>query len=181
METAAPASLLATVRCYHQYLQELLLLQQEALLERDIGLALGFWQLHRQMLQLHMHLEEELLLPALGGNVPDPAWQAAVYRAEHAKVVAVGDKLEGILRGYAETGLQRRAVIELLDKQRSYKNLLELHEQREEEALLVELDGALDAAQLLHFNIICGQSWHTLHHKQSSLVARLTGQLDQYA
>ncbi len=180
METAVSPSLLTTVGCYHRYMQEILLLQQEALLERDIGLALGFWQLHRQMLQLHIHLEEELLLPALERTVPDPAWHPAAYRAEHAKVLDMGAMLEGLLRAYAETGLQRRAVIGLFDKQRSYKSLLEHHAEREKKALLIELDSALNPPQLLHLNGVCGQSWQTLYQKQSPLVSRLTGKLDQY-
>ncbi len=180
MQTTAPPSLLATVSCYHKYLQELLLLQQEALLERDIGLALGFWQLHRQMLQLHVHLEEELFLPALEQFVASPSWEPAIYRAEHARVLAMGDKLGKLLLGYSETGLQRRAVIGLLDKQRSYKNLLEHHEEREEKALLCELDCGLDSEQRLHFNSVCAQSWQVLYQKQSPLVARLTSQLDKY-
>lgn len=180
METAAPPSLLATVNCYHQYLKELLLLQQEALLERDIGLALGFWQLHRQMLQLHLHIEEELLLPALERAVDNPAWDAAVYRAEHAKVQQLGEKLGQLLLSHSETGLKRRAVIALLDRQRSYKNLLEQHEEREQKALLPELEAVLDTAQLLGVNSVCAESWQVLYQKQLPLVSRLTGQLDSY-
>ena len=180
METAAPPSLLATVNCYHKYLQELLLLQQEALLERDIGLALGFWQLHRQMLQLHIHLEEELLLPALEQAVDNPSWSADIYRAEHAKVLELGEKLGHLLMAYSETGLQRRVVITLLDKQRSYKNLLEHHEEREENALLPELDEVLNASQLIRVNSVCAESWQVLYQQQLPLVSRLTGQLDNY-
>jgi hemerythrin-like domain-containing protein len=180
METAAPPSLLATVNCYHQYLRELLLLQQEALLERDIGLALGFWQLHRQMLQLHIHLEEELLLPALEKAVANPNWSADIYRAEHTKVLDLGEKLGQSLMAYSETGLQRRAAITLLDKQRSYKNLLEHHEEREEKALLPELDEVLDASQLIRVNNVCAESWQVLYQKQLPLVSRLASQLDNY-
>jgi hemerythrin-like domain-containing protein len=180
METVSPPSLQATVRIYHQYMQELLHLHQEALLERDIGLALGFWQLHAQMLRLHIHLENEMLLPALDNQVDSPAWPASLYRAEHAKISSMGEQLGEVLTGLAETGLARRVVIALLDKQRSYKNLLEHHEEREEKGLLPELDAVLDAQQLGNINAVCAQSWQVLYQQQADIVTSLAARLDAY-
>jgi hemerythrin-like domain-containing protein len=180
MDATPSPSLFTTVQCFHHYLDELLHLHQEALLERDAQLALGFWQLHRQMLRLHIELEEEYLLPVLERAVARPAWAASVYRAEHAKILALGDKLTTRLDELQPIGLGRRVLIALLDKQRSYKNVLEHHEEREEKGMLPELDAALDVSELERLNTACGQSWDELYRNQLDTVTQLTGLLDAY-
>jgi hypothetical protein len=180
MDSAASPSLLKTVHTYHQYLEELLHLHQEALVERDMELALGFWQLHAQMLRLHIQMEEELLLLALERVVTAPAWRADIYRLEHVKVLDLADKLDRLLGQLRHTRPDRRTLIELLDKQRSYKNVLEHHEEREEKGMLPELDAALSAAELVQINKVCAESWQALFQQQLVVVTGLTGRLDAY-
>ena len=180
MDATPSPSLFTTVQCFHHYLDELLQLHQEALIERDAQLALGFWQLHRQMLRLHIELEEEYLLPVLERAVATPAWAASVYRAEHVKILALGENLATRLEELQHVGLGRRVLIALIDKQRSYKNVLEHHEEREEKGLLPELDATLAAPELARLNSACGQSWHDLYQNQLPAVTQLTGLLDAY-
>ena len=180
MDATSAPSLFTTVQCFHHYLDELLHLHQEALLERDAQLALGFWQLHRQMLRLHIELEEAHLLPVLERAVASPAWAASVYRAEHTKILALGDNLATRLDELQNIGLGRRVLIGLLDKQRSYKNVLEHHEEREGKGMLPELDAVLDAPELERLNTACGQSWDALYRSQLDTVTQLTGRLDAY-
>lgn len=170
----------ATVRRYHHYLDELLLLHQEALLEKDIALALGFWRLHGEMLRLHIELEEALLLPALERAVDAPAWAANLYRAEHRKVLQLADKLGDALGAIELREPTRRELIALLDKQRSYKNVLEHHEEREEKGLLPELAAALQEREISEMNSCCGEAWQALQERQLATVRRLTSCLDDY-
>jgi hemerythrin-like domain-containing protein len=180
MDAVSPLSLFATVHRFHQYLDELLHLHQESLLERDTVLALEFWQLHVQMLRLHIELEEEWLLPALERSVVKPAWGANIYRAEHGKILSLGDKLNQAISSLHDIGPGRRALITLLDKQRSYKNVLEHHEEREEKGLLPELDAALSAREIHQLNSACGKCWDDLYQKQRHTVTRLSRRLDAY-
>ena len=180
MDAVSPPSLFATVHRYHLYLDELLHLHQEALLEKDIALALEFWQLHAQMLRVHIELEEQWLLPALARSVVKPAWEAAIYRAEHGKILSLGDNLKLALGDLQHVAPGRRILIALLDKQRSYKNVLEHHEEREEKGLLPELDASLSAVELEQINSACGKCWDGLHQVQRDTVIRLIRRLDAY-
>jgi hemerythrin-like domain-containing protein len=180
MDAVSPSSLFATVHRFHLYLDELLHLHQEALLEKDIALALEFWQLHIRMLRLHIELEEQWLLPALERFVVKPAWGAAIYRAEHGKILSLGDKLSQTLGSLQHMVPGRRVLIALLDKQRSYKNVLEHHEEREEKGLLPELGASLSAGEIDQLNSTCGTGWDDLHQCQRDTVARLIRRLDTY-
>ena len=180
MDSISPSGLFATVHRFHLYLDELLHLHQEALFEKDIVLALEFWQLHTAMLRLHIELEEQWLLPALERSVVKPARGAAIYRAEHGKILSLGDMLSQTLGSLRNTVPTRRVLIALLDKQRSYKNVLEHHEEREEKGLLPELGASLSAGEIDQLNSTCVTCWDDLHRCQRATVTRLIRRLDAY-
>ena len=97
-----------------------------------------------------MRAENRHLLPLLDA-CSAPRWGGHVYRAEH-------DKLLALARSYAQTldracqdapsdaeGARRRALA-LIDAAHPLRHVLEHHEQREEQGMLLEL--SVDTATL---------------------------------
>ncbi len=132
----------------HQELDELFLLHQEAVVlakfEAAVGLLGCFGELH----QFHMDFENEKLIPALT-ELGDPGrWPASLYSSEHDKVQELLKKTEGRLLSLRDSRLSRkntrRAIIVLLDEQKTLKGVCEHHQEREQVGLLPELDKLTD-------------------------------------
>lgn len=168
------------VNACHDYLTRLLDWHQQALVERDAGLALGFWRLHEALLRLHVELEDAHLLATHAQVVERPAWPAAIYLAEHRKVLGMASAIGGELLDAAGGGLHRREVIALLDRQRSFKNLLEHHESREEQAMLPELAVALPGPAGVALGRPCRERWGELIGAQRQPLAALLAVLQSY-
>lgn len=169
-----PQGLAALVGACHDYLGELLALHQEALIERDLPLALELWQLHAAMLRGHIDLEDRVLLTAHARWVEEPAWATRVYRGEHRKILTMGEAL-GRRVAVADPG--RRAVIALLESERSFKHLLEHHEDREEQGLLPELESAAPGAELAVLDALCRPCWLEQMAGQAGGLERLRARL----
>lgn len=167
-------SLSATVEAYHRYMEELLTLHQEALFERDREIALAFWQIHARMLRCHIEVEEEQLIPALKRCVREPAWSGEIYLSEHRKVLAMDDKL---YRDLCNIDTDRRSIIGLLDRERSYKNVLEHHHEREEKGLLAELEKSLSAGDACEMALVCRATWGDLRDAQCHHLDELRSRL----
>ena len=124
----------------HHDMDELLLLHQEALIEQDMVEALARFEVFHARLRAHIELENCELLP-LHEALPTPRWRTQVYALEHDKILELAAKIHERLqspvlkRGQA----QRRWIIDLLDSERTLKNVVEHHEEREEKGMLPEL------------------------------------------
>ena len=133
----------------HQQLGELFVMHQEALLIQDIELALEIFYSYKALQVAHLTFENEHLLPELA-KLNDTRWPHSLYLHEHNKVRDLLDKNELNLN-QTQTLLEsssnkeyRRWLIELFEQQKSLKNVLEHHEQREEQGMLCELFEQLD-------------------------------------
>lgn len=131
----------------HRELRELFLQHQEALLQARFEAASAALQAFRPRLSAHMALEEQYLFPAFAGIDRKSRWDAGLYAREHEKINQMYGNIAGELQRLSEEpgkdSAQRRNIIVLLDKEKTFKGLLEHHEDREEEALLRELDEQL--------------------------------------
>jgi hemerythrin-like domain-containing protein len=132
---------------FHRLLAQLLTMHQEALLIDDRVLALNVFELFVEALQRHLDVENNLLLPLHRSLVQEYRWSPMVYEKEHDKLLQMAARIRRELAGLvALEGRPRRlAVLELLDYQRSFKSVMEHHEEREEQALLPELDAWPDS------------------------------------
>jgi hypothetical protein len=180
-------SLLATVKTYHRYLEELFWLHQEALLERDLPLAMDFWALHQQMLLSHINVENTHLIAAHERCVHEPQWRSRVYLLEHEKIQAISIKMVQRLEGRASGRLSRREVIQLIDSQRSLKNVLEHHEDREESGLLPELEQVLAGSEQRLLADTCETVWAAVLSAQAlpllalrSRLSAVDGRMDRH-
>ena len=138
------AQIQARILREHQEMDELLLQHQEALIEQDLTAAQQHYSAFHALLQSHIALEDSLLLPQ-HQQLEKPQWRSLVYSAEHEKLLQVaqllGERLSRPLP--AERSPRLRAIIKLLDDERSLKNLVEHHNEREEKGMLPELQTAL--------------------------------------
>ncbi len=135
-------------RC-HEELDELFLLQQEALVQAKLEAALTLLGCFGELHQFHMDFENERLIPALT-KLGDPGqWPASLYSSEHDKVQELLQKAERRLLSLHEARLSsretRRGVIVLMDEQKTLKGVCEHHQEREQVGLLPELDKLADS------------------------------------
>jgi len=132
---------------FHRALAQLLTMHQEALLIDDMMLALNVFDLFADALQRHLDVENNLLLPLHRTLVKEHRWAQLVYEKEHDKLLQMTARIRRELVALADVrGRARRlALLEVLDYQRSFKSVMEHHEEREEQALLPELDSCADS------------------------------------
>lgn len=131
----------------HRELDELFLLHQEALLERDLGRALELFRRHRAAVQRHAQDEERELLP-LYASVPRERRQAAeVFVQEHQRLHELLERIEALLLASFERPLDARAILHLIEREASCKHLFEHHDQRERTQLFPALDELVPEGQ----------------------------------
>jgi len=132
---------------FHRLLAQLLTMHQEALLIDDMVLAHNIFDLFVDALQRHLDVENKLLLPLHRELVREHRWPLLVYEKEHDKLLQMVARIRRELAALAAVqGRARRlALLEVLDYQRSFKSVMEHHEEREEQALLPELDACVDS------------------------------------
>lgn len=164
---------------YHCYLQALFELQREALIERDGQLAVAFADLHRQMLMCHVETEDALMLPLLAQLGKSVRWTPDVYLLEHRKIIKLSDRLIEQLRSVDER-LTRRQSLRLLDERHALMHLLEHHEQREEEAMVVELQAGAAGQRLDNVVREAARRWQALAQRQEQTVAACRRNLSAY-
>ncbi len=137
------ADLIERILREHRQLEALMLSHQEALIEQDIASARSRYASFLQMLRQHIALENEHALPP-HKSVDGPKWRTLVYEAEHDKALQVAELMqERLEREFPPAGPARlHWLIKMMDDERSLKNLLEHHHEREEAGLLPELAAA---------------------------------------
>ncbi len=124
----------------HRDLEELFLLHQEALVERDLARALELFARYRSAVQKHAEDEERELLP-IYASVPRERRQAAeVFVQEHRRLHELLDRLEDLLASSVGRPLDTRTVLHLVEREATYKHLFEHHDQRERTQLFPALD-----------------------------------------
>ena len=133
-------ALTARILAEHREMDELFLQHQEALLEQDWIKAQARYTAFHTLLLSHIALEDSVLVP-LHQQLTKPQWRTLVYTAEHDKVREIAQIMaDRIAAPKPEDKQQRlRWIIKLIDDERSLKNLLEHHNEREEKGMLPEL------------------------------------------
>lgn len=126
----------------HAEMDELLLQHQEALLEQDQARAQERYAAFHQLLKAHIALEDSTLAP-LHQQLPQPQWRTLVYTAEHEKILQIAQLMAERIAAPlpADSSARLRHIIKLIDDERSLKNLVEHHNEREEKGMLPELAG----------------------------------------
>jgi len=131
----------------HLDLRELFAQHQEALLQGNLDNAMSLLVNYNLCHVSHAKLEERYLFPLFSKIEHDTKWDVSLYIKEHKKIEQLFTNISEALGWLREQNLSesqlRRNIIALLDKEKTFKGLTEHHEEREEDAMLKELDEKL--------------------------------------
>jgi len=134
-------------KCHHQ-LDEVFLLHQESLLQGQLGNAVCILTAYMACHAVHLKFEDDVLLPKYERLLKQGRWDATLYQQEHQKIQDLHIKIETQLNWLKQQTLTpsqiRRNIIQLLDREKSFKGLCEHHQEREEASLFIELDKQTD-------------------------------------
>jgi len=136
--------LVEIIKQQHLELRELFMRHQEMLLQMQFEDA-KIWLEHFYVCQkAHMKIEESYIFPEFAKIERTSKWDVSLYEKEHDKINQLYENIANDLNWLSEQKLdqsqKRRNIIALLDKEKTLKGLNEHHEEREEEAMLKELD-----------------------------------------
>lgn len=145
----APLSPLIAFQAGHREIEERLLAHQEALVTLDLYGAARELASYRAELEVHMAVEEDVVIPAFEAlGVDIRGGGAHFYRLEHEKL---GELLAWVERGLDEVrsrGASRaRDVLPLLKRGLKLEHLMEHHETRENDLLYPTLEDRLHPAE----------------------------------
>jgi len=125
----------------HKGLQELFLQHQEALLDCDLVCATERLEEFERRLLRHIWEEETLLLPVYERAGAIPGGPPVLFTGEHKRMRELLEGFEQALASLAKRPDNRkRGILRLLDRQATFKNLMEHHDQRETNILYPALD-----------------------------------------
>lgn len=145
LQEPPPTSFLSLLET-HEWLDELFLLHQEALLAGDLPLALEMLEKVEAEQREHIRVEEEILLPVYERAGKIPGGDPRFYINEHNKMLAILEDFKEILPRLVDEdpATTRREVLKLFDRGYWFKQLHEHHDQREENILYPVLDRVTD-------------------------------------
>lgn len=147
----------------HLELRELFMQHQEVLLQARFHEAIASLAHFDARLAVHMSLEEKHLFPEFAGIDRKTKWDVSLYEMEHEKVKQLYAIISNDLEWLSEQSLNesetRRNIIALLDKEKTFKGLLEHHEDREVSAMLKELDEQLPESVLQELVLKIQSEW----------------------
>jgi hypothetical protein len=137
---------LADLLGVHDQLDRLFTSHQEFLLEQRLSDARTALHVYRRLLDLHMHHEEQVVLPVYAKLGPSLRWPVRLYTGQHRRMRELLHGASERLSGISGRGtLARRAILALLDCESTYKHLAEHHDGAERDGLFSALGFALGA------------------------------------
>lgn len=134
----------------HEWLDELFLAHQTALLSLDLSEAQRCLDFYETNLLVHIKDEEELLIPTYGARASDiPGGAVEFFTGEHKKILGFVAEFHKMLKqSLNQKNLPlKHAIIQLLDREAMYKGLLGHHHAREHNVLYPWLDWLTSEAE----------------------------------
>lgn len=131
----------------HDELAQVFFAHQRALLDRDFERAARELAAYRTKLFAHAHDEEQHVLPRyveLGGDATDAPLR--LFLGEHKNLRAFVDEFARRVAALAAQP-DDRALLELFDREATYKNLMLHHDLREKNMLYPFLEARLSPAE----------------------------------
>ncbi|SRR5690554_2282225 len=158
----------------HRDLRRWFLFHQECLLLGQDNFAQQCFAAFADYLSTHMQFEDSVVFPLVQEHAIATQWPMLVYSKEHEKIYTLLDKNTALLDDYTRMrGREKRiALLELLEKQRSFSHVMEHHEEREEQDMFVLLNAAKTAS--------LSQQWHAIEHALNEKHRAFDKQIDSY-
>ena len=159
---------------FHDDLEEVLALHQESLLLLELALARELLGAYRRLLAVHMHHEEQQVLPVFQRLGRIDRWPVVLYTGQHAKMRGLLDRIEAQLGlAIAEPRANiRRVVIRLLDLETSYKHLAEHHDAAERQGLAPNADRAAEPDERAALLETFCADWKSALDREAPILAR---------
>lgn len=155
--------LVSLIHKQHLELRELFMRHQEALLQARFDEAMNWLSRFHTCLSAHMLMEEIHLFPEFAGIERETRWDVDLYEMEHGKIRQLYEILARDLAWLREQSLSdsdlRRNIITLLDKEKTFKGMLEHHEEREEDAMLKEMMEQLPDERINELVEVANAAW----------------------
>lgn len=143
----------------HKALKELFLQHQEALLDGDLTRAGKRLDEFEGRLLHHIREEEELLLPVYKRAGAIPGGPPALFTGEHKRMQELLAGFKQVLSSLEQSpDGRKRGILWLLDRQATFKNLMEHHDLREANILYPALDRVTSEAERREILARCGTS-----------------------
>lgn len=141
----------------HKVLKEVFLQHQEALLDGNLVRAKERLAEFERRLLHHIWEEETLLLPVYERTGAIPGGPLVLFTGEHKR-------MQELLAGFKQTlssleqdpDSRKRGILWLLDRQATFKNLMDHHDQRETNILYPALDRVTSEAERREILSRCG-------------------------
>lgn len=154
----------------HEELGHVFLRHQEALIACQLSAAGELLDRFEERLRVHMRHEEEWLLPIYEARRdrknPMKEVGADVYSLEHKRMLELLAKIRTCLRGLAASDKPApRDIIALLDRECTFKHLVEHHNMREHNVLYAELDRLTSQEEQRELIGRCTREWAVLRSK----------------
>jgi iron-sulfur cluster repair protein YtfE (RIC family) len=141
----------------HKTLKEVFLQHQEALLDGDLGRAMERLSEFERRLLPHIREEEDLLLPVYERAGAIPGGPPILFTGEHKRMRELLAGFQGALSALEQNPEGRkRGVLRLLDRQATFKSLMEHHDLREANILYPALDRVTSDAERREILARCG-------------------------
>jgi hemerythrin-like domain-containing protein len=133
----------------HRRFDRALVDHQVALTELDLRRAAALLERLDGEVRAHARWEDRELLPVYEARAePTRIGAAGIFRSEHAKIAAHLDALRGRMGSLRRDDPElRRRVVEMIDEERLFKELLRHHAEREEKTLYPALDRLCSAEE----------------------------------
>jgi hypothetical protein len=150
----------------HTVLRELFAQHQEALLDLDLPHALERLEEFERRLQPHIWEEETVLLPIYARAGAIPGGPPLLFTGEHQRMREFLAGFKQALSSLAThpAGELKRGILWLLDRQASFKGLMEHHNLRESSLFYPALDRVTTEAERRKILTLCGAAWSEEQH-----------------
>lgn len=141
----------------HKALKELFLQHQEALLDGELARAKERLDEFEHRLVHHIREEEELLLPVYERAGTVPGGPPVLFTGEHKRMRELLAGFKQALSSLEQNlDSRKRGILWLLDRQATFKNLMEHHDLRETNILYPTLDRVTSEAERREILARCG-------------------------
>ena len=141
----------------HKVLKELFLQHQEALLDLDLARAQERLEKFERKLLHHIWEEEELLLPIYDRAGEIPGGPPILFTGEHKRMKELLADFKQALASLARRPENlKRGVLWVLDRQATFKNLMEHHNLRETNIFYPALDRVTSETERREILSRCG-------------------------
>jgi hypothetical protein len=138
----------AALMADHQKMEGLLSSHQVHLVERRMVAARSAWGEFATVLLAHLEAEDALVLPEYQARVtPERGGDAEIFRREHRRLQRFAREVSAWLQAWEDLPWPTSEVIYLVERQKTLKELLEHHDQREDQHLYAGLEKAMTTTE----------------------------------